>query len=421
MKRWLGFLTGGATLSVVSTIATAAIAQSGASVGSQPQTVDAVRGPVTGSTRRIALGGAFVAVADDTDGVAVNPASSAARLPYSWSDWDYGAGVDVAVGSWLPKNDFYNQQDSQAPKKARQSTALFGSLALLVNYRHLGLGIAAEALRNSASQGDQGIFTNFAANYGLAHASLAYGFIDGQLVLGAGPRLVGLSFFGNSGSSGLLRIAGVGYEAGVILKPIGQWRAGAAAKSSIKARLPGGAGAPDSTVLVPWEVALGVAYQFGARPFNPRFHTAKELAQQGNSAEPSNAEIARAGNELYRQYEQTRSWYLLVSTELSVIQGGGPVGLTGEAAMDRPIISPRLGLESEVVPKHFRLRAGSYYEPARIAGTRSRVHGTGGLDVKLFEWNIFGLFDRFDYWQLSLAGDAARLYLNTSLSIGVWH
>jgi hypothetical protein len=397
------------------------MAQSSAGTDAQPQTVDAVRGPVTGSTRRVGLGGAFVAVAEDTDGVAVNPASSAVRLPYSWSDWDYGAGVDVAAGSWLPKNDFYNQDGSQPPKKTGQSAALFGSLVLVVNYRQLGLGISAEALRNSASQVAQGIFTNLAANYGLAHASLAYGFIDGQLVLGAGPRLVGLSIFGNSGSSGLLRIAGVGYEAGVIVKPIGQWRAGVAAKSSIRATLPGGAGGPDSTALVPWDVALGFAYQFGARPFNPRFRTARELAQESGVGEPSKSAISRAGDELYRQYEQTRTWYLLVSSELSVIQGGGPVGLTGQAAMDRPIISPRLGVESEVVPQRLRMRAGSYYEPARIAGTRSRVHGTGGFDVKLFRWNIFGLLGRFDYWQLSLAGDAARLYLNTSLSIGVWH
>src|SRR5438477_11251148 len=98
-RRSLGPLaTIATTLVVVSTTVAAAMAQAGANTGRQSQTVDAVRGPVTGSTRRVALGGAFVAVADDTDGLAVNPASGAVRLPYSWSDWDYGAGVDVAVG-----------------------------------------------------------------------------------------------------------------------------------------------------------------------------------------------------------------------------------------------------------------------------------------------------------------------------------
>jgi hypothetical protein len=85
------------------------------------------------------------------------------------------------------------------------------------------------------------------------------------------------------------------------------------------------------------------------------------------------------------------------------------------------MISPRLGVESEVIPHHLRLRAGSYYEPALIAGTRSRVHGTGGFDVRLFEWSVFGLMEPFDYWQLSVGADAARSYLNTAFSIGFWH
>jgi hypothetical protein len=49
------------------------------------------------------------------------------------------------------------------------------------------------------------------------------------------------------------------------------------------------------------------------------------------------------------------------------------------------------------------------------------MHGTGGVDIKLFKWSVFGLFEPFDYWQLSLAADGARSYLNTSFSIGFWH
>ena len=94
---------------------------------------------------------------------------------------------------------------------------------------------------------------------------------------------------------------------------------------------------------------------------------------------------------------------------------------TDDASDVRPIISPRIGVESEVVPHHLRLRAGSYYEPARIGRSPSRVHGTGGFDVRLFEWDVFGLIKPFDYWQLSIAADGARSYLNTSFSIGFWH
>lgn len=422
----------GAALAAVATLAVApnAFGQADATAEAEAQTVDAARGPVTGSTRRIGLGGAFVAIADDTEGIAINPASTAVRMPYSWQDWDYGFGIDFAVGAWLPKNDIYNQDGSESDdaegqgQDVDQSTALFGSVAAQLNYKHAGLGISAEAQRNAASGEDrmQGVDTSFSANFGIVHLSLAYGFLDGQLLLGAGPRFVGMSFDRKSGS-GLLSTAGVGYEAGVIVKPIAQqYRIALAVKSPINATIPGDADTLESSVHVPWEVAVGFAYQFGVRPLNPPLITAKQLARQKVSeGEPTKADIEAAEDDLYESYLKRQRRYVLVSTELSIIQGGGPVGFSGQTAMDRPVISPRLGLESEVIAHHLRLRAGSYYEPALIAGTRSRVHGTGGFDVRLFSWSVFGLIDRFDYWQLSVGVDAARSYLNTGFSIGFWH
>ena len=407
---------------VVWTIATPASAQG----QPQPQTVDSTRGPVTGSTRRIGLGGAFVAVAEDTEGVAINPASTAVRLPYSFKDWNFGFGLDVAVGAWLPKNDVYNQGNtaSRDQAKADKSTALFGSVALLVNYRHFGMGVSAEAQRNAASRANQtaGIDTSFAANFGTVHLNTAYGFMDGQLLLGAGPRLIGMSF-DRSGSSSVLGTAGVGYEAGVMVKPIRQrYRIAAAVKSPIDAQLAAVPGVAASTVHVPWEVAFGVAYQIGPRALNPPLVTARDLARRNtHHGQVTDGDLDRAAQQLFERYEARQRWYLLLSTELSVIQGGGPVGLSGQTAMDRPVISPRLGLESEVIPHYLRLRGGTYYEPALIEGTQSRIHGTGGFDVKLFKWSVFGLLGPFDYWRLSLGADAARSYLNTAVSIGIWH
>jgi len=418
-------LLGVAILAAVCTIATHSFAQTD-TAQAKSQTVDSTRGPITGSTRRIGLGGAFVAIADDTEGVAINPASTAVRLPYSFTDWDYGIGLDVAVGAWLPKNDVYNQGNTanQDQTKANKSTALFGSLALLVNYRHFGVGVSAEAQRNAASRSQQtaGIDTNFAANFGTVHLNTAYGFLDGQLLLGAGPRLIGMTF-DRLGGSNVLGTAGVGYEAGVVVKPIRErYRFAAAVKSPIDAKLAAQPGIAASTVHVPWEVAFGLAYQMGPRALNPPLVTARDVARRTTGHEqPTDEELDTAARELFDQYEQRERWYLLVSSELSVIQGGGPVGLSGQTAMDRPVISPRLGLESEVIPHYLRLRGGSYYEPALIRGTQSRVHGAGGFDVKLFKWSVFGLLSPFDYWQLSLGADAARAYLNTAFSIGIWH
>jgi len=377
-------------------------------------TIDAVRGTIQGSTRYIGLGGAFVAIAEDTEGVAINPASSAVRLPYSWDEFAYAFGIDVSIATWLPKNDLYN-----AP--AGSSGSLFGSLAAVVNYEHAGFGFAAEAQQNAVSQQAQGVSTRLTANFGLMHLGVAYGYFDGQLELGAGLRIIGFSFDGTRGVVPLT--AGVGYSAGFIVKPKReQFRVGVAIEQPINAKLDGVAGALPTTADVPWTAALGFAYQFGARRLNPPFVTAAARARaNAHGCEPTADDVKRAERELLEAYEREQTRYLLVSTELALIEGGGNFAVGAHLSLDRPLVSPRLGLETEVVPRWLRLRVGSYVELPATEGASTRVHGTGGLDVKLFEWNVFGLVRPFDYWQLSLAADGSKSYLNTSFSIGFWH
>jgi hypothetical protein len=384
---------------------------------SKPSTIDPVRGTIKGSTRYIGMGGAFVAIADDTEGVAINPASAAVRLPYSWDAFSYAFGIDFSIATWLPKNDLYNAPDSGSNK----SGSLFGSIAVLLNYRHAGFGFAAEAEQNAVSQHAQGVSTKLTANFGLIHTVAAYGYFDGQLLLGAGLRTVGFSF--DAGQSVVPTSAGIGYTAGFVVKPKGQqFRVGATIEQPINAKLEGGPGTAPVTADVPWTAALGFAYQFGQRRLNPPFVTAVERARRDVACgEPTPADVKKAAAELFEEYEKGQTWYLLVSTELALIEGGGSVALGTHLALDRPLISPRLGLESEVVPRYLRLRAGSYLELPAAQGGETRLHGTGGVDVKLFEWGVFGLVRPFDYWQLSLAADGAKSYLNTSFSIGFWH
>lgn len=401
---------------LLSAVSTRARAQEGAE---EPKTIDTVRGTIRGSTRYIGLGGAFVAIADDTQGVAINPASAAVRMPYSWDPFDYSFGIDLGIATWLPKNDVYN-----APRSSGSSNggSLFGSFAILTNYRHAGLGFAAEAEQNAAShKAQQGFSTKLTANFGLMRPALAYGYFDGQLLLGAGLRVLGFSFGGNKGSVPLT--AGIGYTAGFIVKPKGQqYRVGVAIEQPINAEVASDDGTAPTMVHVPWTAALGVAYQFGKRKLNPSFVTARDRARKNAAGrEPSEEDVKTAKKELFDEYQRDQTWYLLLSTELALIQGSGDVALGGTEALNRTLVSPRVGIETEVVPRWLRLRAGSYLELATTAEGHSRLHATGGVDIKLFEWNMFGLIGPFDYWQLSLAGDGATAYLNTSFSIGFWH
>jgi len=398
-----------------SALATRAHAQENAE---DPKTIDTVRGTIRGSTRLIGLGGAFVAIADDTQGVAINPASAAVRMPYSWGAFDYSFGIDLGIATWLPKNDVYN-----APQNSGASGgSLFGSFAILTNYQHAGLGIAAEAEQNVAShKGQQGFSTKLTANFGLMRPAVAYGYFDGQLLLGAGLRVLGFSFGGHQANVPLT--AGIGYTAGVIVKPTGkQFRVGVAIEQPINAEVASDDGTAPTVVHVPWTAAAGFAYQFGTRKLNPPFVTARARARRdAGGREPTEEEVKKAKKDLFDEYQRDQTWYLLLSTELAFIEGSGDVALAGTTALNRTLVSPRLGVETEAVPRWLRVRAGSYLELATTEEGHSRLHGTAGVDIKLFEWGVFGLIKPFDYWQLSLAVDGARSYLNTSFSIGFWH
>lgn len=414
----LRFHTQALVLALSCTSAWQARAQGGEVESEAPDTIDTVRGTIQGSTRFIGLGGAFVAIADDTEGVPINPASAAVRLPYSWDAFSYGFGADFSVGTWLPKNDVYNAPEDP---EAEQNGTIFGSLAAIVNIRHAGFGLSAEAEQNDVSQRSQGVSKDRTGNFGLVHLDAAYGYFEGQLLLGAGLRVVGVSIDGNEGGS--LLTAGVGYTAGFIVKPTStNFRFGIAIKQPINAELEREGDAEPTTVHIPWTAAAGLAIQLGSRDLNRPFVTVGDRVEHNTRGrEETDEDEEKAAQQLFDEYQKNQTWYLLLTTELAVLQGPRDVPLGDDVPIDRPLLSPRVGLETEIVPRWLRVRGGSYLELPVTEGGEARVHGTVGGDIKLFPFSAFGLIQPFDWWAFSFAADMAENYLNTGFSVGIWH
>lgn len=224
---------------------------------------------------------------------------------------------------------------------------------------------------------------------------------------------------------------------------------------------------------MPWDLNVGVAVQLGPRPINPRWidpeirnreekaalrrrrmqrrsrvlAAKKDLEEKGAlSAEASGALDAElhaeeAADDLAEDaiVEQTRAQlkrraealprrYVLVSASVLVI-GAVEDSVGIESFLQRVVarsgravsFSPRLGVETELVPRWVKLRVGGYDEPTRFALSRSRLHGTFGFDAKVLPWTVFGLFDDGTEWKVSLSADAAARYLSAGIGIGVWH
>jgi hypothetical protein len=88
-------------------------------------------------------------------------------------------------------------------------------------------------------------------------------------------------------------------------------------------------------------------------------------------------------------------------------------------------VSPRLGLEGEVIPGYLVVRAGGYDEPTRFTstpGASARLHATGGFDVRIpIEWSVFGLLDDDTTFRVGGAVDGAPRYFGWAASAGLWH
>ncbi len=79
--------------------------------------------------------------------------------------------------------------------------------------------------------------------------------------------------------------------------------------------------------------------------------------------------------------------------------------------------SLRGGAEYEWLPGRFRVRAGSYWEPSRFEDVPGRLHVTFGVELRVFEFQLWGR----RRGRLSFTGDVAERYRNVAASIGFWH
>ncbi|HWP08194.1 MAG TPA: hypothetical protein VNN72_20770 [Polyangiaceae bacterium] len=221
-------------------------------------------------------------------------------------------------------------------------------------------------------------------------------------------------------------------------------------------------------VAFPWDVNFGFAVQFGARPMNPPWRTNDELIErqtlqyrlrQLDREEEQKQALAYARTEAERQKIERKfarqqevedlklereltaaKWqieknltkmnrfYVQVASSMLV---SGPVedAVGVESLMtqvvnrsgQKTVMSPRLGIESGVIPEYLKLRAGTYIEPTRFEGSTARTHATAGLDVKLAVWNVFGLWPDNYMWRLGLGADVAHRYSTWGVTIAGWY
>jgi hypothetical protein len=427
-------------------------------------------GPVLSSSRSTALAGADVANPSASNDAFGNPAAPAVRDSYSVNWFDYQLSGGIAFPGSVGRSDIQNRPAGvgvSSVDRTRQflsleggATAQFGHLGISADVRlfRFDVGLPEGELRRP------GVGVTFIRYQLLA----AYGFMDGQLVIGGGLRALTLGaqqFGGGLPTRNVLTLFGAAPEVGVVYKPYGsQFNLGAAYRAAIRAgpidqsadmqngvRTVGSFIAPGGAV-APWELEIGGALQLGPRPLNPRWINprddeaplllriarAREARTRGGvpkaqddairrieDEEVSSRREALADSRRKRDANWPREKLLILASVLVTGRTDDAVSVIGFTDQQRDLVgqrinlSPRLGLEAEPVVDRLKMRLGTYFEPSRYVDGNYRAHYTFGTEVKLFSFRKWWIFPDTDVC-LQGAVDVAPRYVNIGGFFCIW-
>jgi hypothetical protein len=428
-------------------------------------TIDQFTGPVYGAGRILGMGGAHAAIAAGIDGAAFNAACYAERAEKEIRFWE----VDPTGGIWAGGVFSRNDLDNNGTRGLESAQAIQLSLGFRLQLSSFGMGSLGQLRQYTLRDGNGDAFA--AVRMMTARYGAGYAFLNGGLVVGAALVQTSMDISSSQGTSGLVptalgtsstggslvRFRSFGGEFGVLVRPAYQrYRVGASFHTPISSRPLDATTDPDGirraeglvlpeSVHVPWELSVGMAYQFGERRTNVPWRNTRVLRRELSRqiAERSYVYPAEYGEQAYEplptdkekalevaleiekeaqrrlRRHQPRRYVLLAADMLVYGQTPGGQSLNAfllqrsEQSGRRLALGARFGVESEVLHDRMRIRAGTYVEPSRTQLRYYRPHITMGIDVRLF-----------DFWRWSARGtfttDIAPRYFNWALAFGLW-
>jgi len=357
--------------------------------------IDLYEGFALGTSALVAMGGAGVANAIGAAGMLINPSAPAVRQTTDSDSWSWDYLLDYLYGS--QSGDYDNAQ--------------LGSQSSGANV--LTLGLAGRYHDWSAAITGTGQYEDLDTHVRPEELHLRFAVArwipELDLAVGADVSIGQFDLVDTEPSPNetLFTLSGAGIEVGAQWLPRMQdLRLGATAATSEHGHNVSVSGCdPDlcdgfilpEEVYVPWRLAGGIAYRWAETRWNQIVRT------------PFRDEHA-----------------VTFAADL-VVTGAAPNGYGLQAAFESPqllersgrhvVWSPRAGVEYEWLPGRLRVRAGSYWEPGRFEGVDGRLHGTFGIELRAFQFDLWGL----RRGRITLTADNAPNYHNGGVSIGFWH
>ncbi|MBK7859371.1 MAG: hypothetical protein IPJ65_12260 [Archangiaceae bacterium] len=369
--------------------------------------------PLVTASRLVAMGGAAVGLAENSESLPFNYAAVAHRHPHRAGnfDFDFTAGVLFSPFTGLRDTDNEGQPttDVVAPVESQ--------LGALIQFSRFGLGVSGRFSSKSLCPSPSCLSAS--AN----QWAVVFGFnvARDQLVFGIGAYIANANFKfeGNT-----YEYRGWNFGAGMLWRPIFYpFRIGVQFVSQTSGtptfdtmKLPnlGGSRTAFSGVISPAKLSVGASARFGEGAW--RFN---RLSQSALKQLPDDFNFANVPHDLDPDDPRPPGRLLVTAgldlifpvhgaTTLTPFVYDTPAVPTGENAS----VVPRLGFEVEAIDHRLRLRSGGYLEPPFVQGSSIRPHFTWGTEVFLL--NIAA------DWSVSASMDIANRYLAMSFGIGWW-
>lgn len=480
-------------LAAPSALAGGPLGPEGSALETSRYSVDLYQTAVWAGSRVTSLGGSFVALAYDVDGMLQNAAAPAVRPFFSVSEFDYWLGFGVTLPSSVSGMDFFNNGSKLEHDESDTESLVYVTPAAIFQFGNLGVGINFELQSYGVGQKEDFEGKDLSIAFNQVHLQGAYSFFEGELVVGAGLRLLLMRTILNDDkqltfdNETLVSADGLGAEFGVLWQPRGQYfNVGAAFRTDITANTqfsdslvlnsdgdvviqsPAGPIYLPESARLPWDLHLGVVYNFGGTPPNEPWQAENVVAKRRllqlelervdlerdylrARKEATSVEELERLREAYerdlatldRLEKQARTdAYWTVQDRLakrsrntamitaSVLLAGSVDNAVGVESLRLQTVnragqwltaSPRLGAETELIPDWVRIRSGVYYEPTRYETSTPRVHYTGGFDLAIGVWNVFGVWPDDYRWRAAFAADISRDFQTWGFSIGGWY
>ncbi|MGB5697913.1 MAG: hypothetical protein WBM46_19835 [Polyangiales bacterium] len=297
----------------------------GSALTTSNYTIDLFRGPVIGTARMVGLGGAFVAIAEGVEGGLQNPAAVAHRQA-QWPDWyDYWLAFSFTYP--FDAGDFYNSGnvlDEQNQISDQNFFFFIPGFSFQMWQAGIGLTIDTQVTTVKVTPSGGGDPQTIRLGFPTYHIQFGYGFVDGQVIVGAGLRImqerIKLGDRALGGGQVGYKSLGFGGEVGIMIKPNGKhWRIGASLYPKLTTSIYRGGFAtvtPEGDLKAgdfflpregvdPWHGSVGFSWQFGPRPPNPAWIQVEDFA--GNDLARIDDRIAMVKERKQRDIEKLRA------------------------------------------------------------------------------------------------------------------